>query len=277
MEFGSFRFATVHKQYLLFCGPAPQECGTPGPNANGFLAYCWYEPPQGLVCLILAETFFENGDLTVVREISRDAPVIVSADRLSACSSTPVRRGVFDFSRFSWAEELADKADPAPPESSRVPLSRICGMCVHHFGRSGWQRCPAFPEGIPTELWNAETDPLIPCGKGLRFSEKKRRLFLEVFDAATGRVIFRYEGRGDPRCPEQVRESSDISASALATFQGIMDDWYSHLAEPTKEALHCTEHDGAFIRELSAINVVMTINKQTGREVYRIIDEFPEF
>ena len=56
-----------------------------------------------------------------------------------------------------------------------------------------------------------------------------------------------------------------------------MDDWYSHLAEPTKEALHCTEHDGAFIRELSAINVVMTINKQTGREVYRIIDEFPEF
>lgn len=277
MEFGSFRFATVHKQYLLFCGPAPQECGTPGPNANGFLAYCWYEPPQGLVCLILAETFFENGDLTVVREISRDAPVIVSADRLSACSSTPVRRGVFDFSRFAWAEELADKADPAPPENSRVPLSRICGMCVHHFGRFGWQRCPAFPEGIPTELWNAETDPLIPCGKGLRFSEKKRRLFLEVFDAATGRVIFRYEGRGDPRCPEQVRESSDISASALATFQGMMDDWYSHLAEPTKEALHCTEHDGAFIRELSAINVVMTINKQTGREVYRIIDEFPEF
>ena len=90
-------------------------------------------------------------------------------------------------------------------------------------------------------------------------------------------MIFRYEGRGDPRCPEQVRESSDISASALATFQGMMDDWYSHLAEPTKEALHCTEHDGAFIRELSAINVVMTINKQTGREVYRIIDEFPEF
>ena len=277
MEFGSFRFATVHKQYLLFCGPAPQECGTSGPNANGFLAYCWYEPPQGLVCLILAETVFENGDLTVVREMSRDAPVIVPADRLSAFSCTPIRRGVFDFSRFFWAEELADKADPVPPESSRVPLSRICGMCVHHFGRSGWQRCPAFPEGIPTELWNAETDPLVPCGNGLRFSEKKRRLFLEVFDAATGRVIFRYEGRGDPRCPELIRESSDISASALATFQGMMDDWYSHLAEPTKEALHCTEHDGAFIRELSAINVVMTINKQTGREVYRIIDEFPEF
>ena len=277
MEFGSFRFATVHKQYLLFCGPAPQECGTSGPNANGFLAYCWYEPPQGLVCLILAETVFENGDLTVVREMSRDAPVIVPADRLSAFSCTPIRRGVFDFSRFFWAEELADKADPVPPESSRVPLSRICGLCVHHFGRSGWQRCPAFPEGIPTELWNAETDPLVPCGNGLRFSEKKRRLFLEVFDAATGRVIFRYEGRGDPRCPEQVRESSDISASALAAFQGMMDDWYSHLAEPTKEALHCTEHDGAFIRELSAINVVMTINKRTGREVYRIIDEFPEF
>ena len=94
MEFGSFRFATVHKQYLLFCGPAPQECGTSGPNANGFLAYCWYEPPQGLVCLILAETFFENGDLTVVREISRDAPVIIPADRLSAFSCTPIRRGV---------------------------------------------------------------------------------------------------------------------------------------------------------------------------------------
>ena len=101
---------------------------------------------QGLVCLILAETVFENGDLTVVREMSRDAPVIVPADRLSAFSCTPIRRGVFDFSRFFWAEELADKADPVPPESSRVPLSRICGLCVHHFGRSGWQRCPAFPD-----------------------------------------------------------------------------------------------------------------------------------
>jgi hypothetical protein len=57
----------------------------------------------------------------------------------------------------------------------------------------------------------------------------------------------------------------------------MMDDWYSHLVEFTKEFLHCADDDGAFIRELAAINVVMTINKRIGREVYRIIDEFPEY
>ncbi|MDE2443750.1 MAG: hypothetical protein O0X49_05145 [Methanocorpusculum sp.] len=277
MQFARFRFATLHKQYLLFDGPVPGHRNAPDSAANSFLAYCYYDGTGGLTCLLLTRTLFADGNLTILTETPADAPALLTADLLAEIHCIPIRRGVFDFSRFAWAETLAEQIDPVPQKNDTILLSRICGVCVHHFGRSGWRTCPAFPNGIPAELWNAETDPKIPCGAGIGFVQKELRLFLEVFDAASGKVLYRYEAEGNPRCPEQVRESSDLSASALTTFRNMMDDWHAHLAEPMKELLHCTERDGAFIKELAAINVVMTINKQTGREVYRIIDEFPEY
>ena len=276
MQFARFRFATLHKQYLLFDGPVPGQCKPPA-SANSFLAYCYHDQTRGLTCLLLGTTHLADGSLAIITETPADDPVLLTADQLAEIPCTPIRRGVFDLSRFVWAEALADKIDPLPQENDTILLSRICGICVHHRGRHGWRTCPAFPDGIPAELWNAETDPKIPCGAGIGFVRKEPRLFLEVFDAASGKVLYRYEAKGNPLRPEQVRESSDVSASALAAFRNMMNDWHTHLADPVKELLHCTDSDGAFITELAAINVVMTINKQTGREVYRIIDEFPEY
>lgn len=276
MQFARFRFATLHKQYLLFDGPVPGQCKPPA-SANSFLAYCYHDQTRGLTCLLLGTTHLADGSLAIITETPADDPVLLTADLLADIPCTPIRRGVFDLSRFVWAEALADKIDPLPQENDTILLSRICGICVHHRGRHGWRTCPAFPDGIPAELWNAETDPKIPCGAGIGFVRKEPRLFLEVFDAASGKVLYRYEAKGNPLRPEQVRESSDVSASALAAFRNMMNDWHTHLADPVKELLHCTDSDGAFITELAAINVVMTINKQTGREVYRIIDEFPEY
>lgn len=277
MQFARFRFATLHKQYLLFDGPVPGGYNIPDRTTNSFLTYCYYDETKGLSCLLLATTTFADGVLTIVTKMPADTPFLLTADQIAELSCTPVRRGVFDFSCFSWAETLAEQIDPVPQENDIILLSRICGMCVHHLGRNGWRTCPAFPNGIPAELWNAETDPKIPCGAGVGFVQKEPRLFLEVFDAASGKVLYRYEAQGNPCCPENVRESSDFSASGFATFREMMNDWHAHLAEPMKELLHCADNDGAFIKELAAINVVMTINKQTGREVYRIIDEFPEY
>ncbi|MDR0980907.1 MAG: hypothetical protein LBL85_03905 [Methanocalculaceae archaeon] len=277
MQFARFRFATLHKQYLLFDGPVPGQHSTPATAANSFLAYCYHDQTKGLPCLLLGTTRFADSSLTIITETPANDPVLLTEDLLAEIHCTPVRRGVFDLSRFIWAEALADRIDLISQENDTSLLSRICGVCVHHRGRSGWRTCPAIPDGIPAELWNAETDPKIPCGKEIGFVQKEPRLFLEVFDATSGKVIYRYEAEGDPRCPEHVRESSDISISALAAFRDMMEDWHTHLAEPVKELLHCADSDGAFIKELAAINVVMTINKQTGRELYRIIDEFPEY
>ncbi len=278
MQFSQFRFASVHKQYLIFCGKVPEalENRYPG-TANSFLTYCFYDHANGLSCFLLATTIFNEGNLTIVSDTPPDMPVILPADDLAEKDCTPVRRGVFDLSRYSFAEAEAEKLDPTQRSAEKIYLSRVCGVCLHHHGRSGWRTCPAFPEKIPDEIWNAETDPKVPCGARINFVPKNPRLFLEVFDAGSGRVVYRYEASGDPLCPVNVCESSDLGEPILAAFREMMTDWHTHVAEPVKELLHCTADDGAFIAELAAINVAMTINKQSGREVYRIIDEFPEY
>lgn len=281
MHFARFRFATLHKQYLLFDGTITRHCNTPHTDANSFLAYCYYDKDKGLICLLLATTTFVGDRLNIVAETPKNTPIILNTDQISRRNCTPIRRDAYNLSRFvshfAWAESLAEQIDPIPQKNDIIHLSKICGVCIHHFGRNGWQTCPAFPNGIPSELWNAETDPKIPCGAGIRFVQKTPRLFLEVFDAISGKVLYRYEAEGNPHRPKNVQESSDFSAATLATFQDMLNNWHAHLARPVKELLHCTNNDGAFIKELAAINVVMTINKQAGQEVYRIIDEFPEY
>ena len=278
MQFARFRFATLHKQYLLFDGRVPAPYPAAGlTDANSFLACCCYDPARGLICILLAETRINEGSITCLAPAPQDKPVILTGTQLAERTCTPVRRSALDTSPFAWAETAAETIDPSPQTNDTILLSRICGICTHHRGRNGWRSCPAFPDRIPDELWNAETDPKIPCGQGIGFVPKEPRLFLEIFDPVSGRVIYRYEADGDPRNPEHIRETSDYSPAALTTFQNMMHDWHTHLAGPVKEYLHCAEGDGAFITELSAINVAMTINRQEGREVYRIIDEFPEY
>lgn len=277
MQFGQFRFATLHKQYLLFSGPVPDSCADRYEcGYTDFLAYSYYEE-HGLSCILLATATLQNGTLGIVTDALEKPPVILRHDELRERTCIPLRRGIFDFSRYAYVEQLAEQRDPSPPSNEPVFLSRLCGVCRHHRGRSGWKTCDAFPGGIPPEVWNAETDPHLPCGAGIWFSPKEPRLFLEVFDARSGRVVYRYEADGDPFCPDSIQESSDLGAGILTTFQEMMQDWHAQTSEPMKQLLHCTGSDGAFIAELAAINVVMTVNRQAGREVYRIVDKFPEY
>lgn len=247
MQFGQFRFATLHKQYLIFTGPVPTSCADRyGSGYTHFLAYSYYED-RGLSCILLATVVFQNETLSIVTDTPEKTPVIISPDELRERTCIPLRRGIFDLSRYAYAEQLAEQRDPSPISNKPVFLSRLCGVCKHHRGRSGWKTCDAFPGGIPPELWNAETDPQLPCSAGIRFSPKEPRLFLEVFDTSSGRVVYRYEADGDPINPDAVRKSSDLGASILTTFREMMQDWHAKTSEPTKQLLHCARSDGAFI------------------------------
>ncbi|MDU9377019.1 hypothetical protein McpSp1_16630 [Methanocorpusculaceae archaeon Sp1] len=278
MQFSQFRFASVHKKYLIVEGDVPNTCGYEYPgDGNSFLAYCFYDTVKGLSCFVLGTTIFADQKLTFVSETPEDSLVTLDGCDLAERECTPLRSDVFDLSRFSYIEAEAEKRDPSPKTVEKILLSRLCGICIHHHGRNGWRTCPAFSTKIPDEIWNAEADPKVPCSEGIGFVQKEPQLFLEVIDAASGKVVYRYEAVGDPLHPREIYESSDLGESILAAFKDMMDDWYAHVSEPMKELLHCKTSDGAFVAELSAINVAMTINKQMGREVYRIIDEFPEY
>ncbi|MDV0443430.1 hypothetical protein [Methanorbis rubei] len=278
MQFSQFRFASVHKKYLIVMGSVPNTCGHEYPKeGNSFLAYCFYDSAKGLSCFVLGTTIFADGNLTFLSNTPEDSLITLDGCELAERDCIPLRSDVFDLSGFSYIEAEAERCDPSPKTVEKIHLSRVCGICIHHNGRCGWRTCPAFLEHIPDEIWNAEADPKVPCGADIRFIPKERRLFLEIVDAASGKAVYRYEATGNPLCPTEICESSDLGGSILTAFQDMMRSWYSHVSEPMKEFLHCTAEDGAFVAELSAINVAMTINKQMGREVYRIIDEFPEY
>ena len=277
MKYREFRFDTLHKQYLYFPGEVPLPGQFNQQPSDGFLAYCFSDENAELICLLLGTVRFRTNCITPVCTRPAAEPVCIPSSALAERTCMPLRRDAFDLSTYAWAETIADDRDPQPKSDRPVPLSKICGVCTHHHGRFGWQTCDAFPEHIPVDIWNAELLPLVPCRENIGFCAKPPRLFIEAFDAASGRVIYRYSAEGDPLHPQKIQETSDLSDASLQTFRRMMQDWRAHLPDQMKEVLHCRDEDGAFAAELSVINVVMTINRMTGRDVYRIIDEFPDY
>ncbi len=277
MKYREFRFDTLHKQYLYFPGEVPLPSYTGPEPSDGFLAYCFSDQDAGLSCILLGTVRFQNNRITPVHTRSEAEPVLIPSSALEERTCIPLRKDAFDLNSYAWAEKLADDRDPVPKSDRPVPLSKICGVCIHHHGRFGWQQCDAFPEKIPADIWNAELIPPVPCRESIGFCAKPPRLLIEAFDAATGRVVYRYSAEDDPLHPQKIQETSDLGDASLETFRRMMQDWQTHLPDQMKEVLHCRDEDGAFAAELAVINVVMTINRMTGRDVYRIIDEFPDY
>ena len=55
-----------------------------------------------------------------------------------------------------------------------VPLfSDVCSMCKHWFVKPGG-KCKAFPDGIPTEIWEGKNKHTEPYGgdHGLQFEKR---------------------------------------------------------------------------------------------------------